>query len=97
MIRGVLVPMEDSTVQRKRRRAAKGEYTCCMVDGESLGTRLKWTRCSLGALYLHKAFLPSVETESEDEEVSRAVCLCLVMDVCSLVYRPSPSIFAHCK
>ena len=41
VIRGVLVPMEDSTVQRKRRRTAKGEYTCCMVDGESLGTRLK--------------------------------------------------------
>ena len=33
VIRGVLVPMEDSsTTQRKRRRAAKGEYTCCMVE-----------------------------------------------------------------
>ena len=42
VIRGVLVPMEDSTIQRKRRRTAKGEYICCMVDGESLGTRLKW-------------------------------------------------------
>lgn len=58
VIRGVLVPMEDSTVQRKRRRTAKGEYTCCMVDGESLGTRLKWTRCSLVALYLTQSFSP---------------------------------------